>query len=312
MRDISHKQTSLRSAHAKARICVTPSIIARLKNNEIPKGDPRQAATIAAIQAAKNTWQIIPHCHQIPLDYVGVEFKLDEDSIEISTHVKAIHKTGVEMEALTAASVAALTVYDMVKFLDQEVIIEAITLVSKKGGKSDFKKSSKHSLKAAVIVMSDSIAKGEKEDKSGKAAVERLKEEGFKIEEYKIIPDDEADIVQTVRKLSDAHVDLIIMSGGTGLGPRDITPEALAKVIERTVPGIEEAIRNYGQARNQFAMLSRSTVGMRKKTLIVSLPGSIAGVQEGLNAIFPAVLHLFEVVAGDNQAHPAISSHSAK
>jgi len=309
MRDIADKQTSLRSAHARARVCATSSIIERIKNNEIPKGDPRQAATIAGIQAAKNTWQIIPHCHQIPLDYVGVEFKLEGNDIEISTHVKAIHKTGVEMEALTAASVAALTVYDMVKFLDQEVTIEAVSLVSKKGGKSDYKKSAKHGLKAAVIVMSDSIAKGEKEDRSGKLAVERLEEEGFAIEEYKVIPDDEAEIVQTVRTLSDNNINLIVTSGGTGLGPRDTTPEALAKVIDRNVPGIEEAIRSYGQARNQFAMLSRSTVGLRKKTLIVSLPGSTAGVKEGLNAIFPAVLHLFEVVSEDNHAHASASSY---
>ena len=106
--------------------------------NTLPKGSPLAVAKVAAIQAAKNTSTIIPYCHPIPVEFVGVEFHLDEDSIEIECTVRAVYKTGVEMEALTAASVAALTIYDMAKMVDDLMQIESVTLISKKGGKSDF------------------------------------------------------------------------------------------------------------------------------------------------------------------------------
>src|SRR5262245_17077497 len=115
MRDITQKASSLRTAIAKAVLKVTPSTITKIKDGKVPKGNPLEVARVAAIQGAKNTSQIIPFCHPLPVDYVGVEFHLDQDSIEIITTVKAIYKTGVEMEALTAASIAALTIYDMTK-----------------------------------------------------------------------------------------------------------------------------------------------------------------------------------------------------
>jgi molybdenum cofactor biosynthesis protein MoaC len=299
MKDISDKSTTLRTARAKAIVRVTPFIIEQIKNDKIPKGDPRSVAKIAAIQAAKNTWQIIPYCHQLPIDFVGVDLDLRGDIIEISTHVKAIHKTGVEMEAMTAASIAALTVYDMLKFLDTEIKIESVALIQKTGGKSDFLDRQDSKLKAAVLVMSDSISSGKAVDKSGKLAVEKLNAEGIDVVDYKIISDDEEEVIQAIKALSDEkQVDLIITSGGTGIGPRDNTPKALTELIDREIPGISETIRAYGQARNLFAMFSRSKVGFRKNTLIISLPGSSSGVKEGLNAIFPAITHIFAMNAG--------------
>src|SRR5262245_44076344 len=112
MRDISFKIKTFRSARAQAVITASPDTIQQIRDNQIPKGNPLEIAKVAAVQAAKNTSQIIPYCHPLPIDYVGVTFTLKEDRIEIETEVKVIHKTGVEMEALTAASVAALTLYD--------------------------------------------------------------------------------------------------------------------------------------------------------------------------------------------------------
>src|SRR3990170_1839099 len=113
MRDISNKTSTLRTAIAKATLKVSPQTIQFIRDGKIPKGDPLPVAKVAAIQAAKNTSQIIPYCHPLPVDFVDCRFDLHADSIEITTEVKAIYKTGVEMEALTAASVAALTIYDM-------------------------------------------------------------------------------------------------------------------------------------------------------------------------------------------------------
>jgi cyclic pyranopterin phosphate synthase len=301
--DISRKASTLRTAVARAEVRVSGATIGIIQRGEVPKGDPLPVARVAGIQAAKSTSALIPYCHPLPLDFVGVEFALGEAGITITATARAIHKTGVEMEALTAASVAALTVYDMLKMLDDSLAISEIALVSKTGGKSDFRDEFETPLRAAVLVMSDSIAAGEKDDRSGRAIVDRLKSEGIEVQEYRIVPDDEALIEQTLRRYADEmHLDLVITTGGTGLGPRDRTPEAMAKLIEREAPGISEALRSYGQARTPRAMLSRGRAGVRGKTLIVNLPGSTRGVQESLDALFPGVRHAFGMLAGGGHA----------
>ena len=299
MRDISAKTKTLRTATAKATLKVSPSTIQLIKDNKIPKGDPIPVAKVAAIQAAKNTSQIIPYCHPLPIDYVAVDFELGSDAIKVSVTVKAIYKTGVEMEALTAASVAALTIYDMTKMLDEAMTITEVILVQKTGGKSDFKQKIASQLKAAVLVMSDSIATGKKSDLSGKLIVERLKQEGLDVIDYRIISDEPAGILSAFTEFADdKSVDLLVTTGGTGMSPRDNTPEVLSKLIDREIPGIAETIRAYGQERTPYSMLSRSIAGLRGKTLIITLPGSKNGVKESLDAIFPAVLHAFKMLHG--------------
>jgi molybdenum cofactor biosynthesis protein MoaC len=320
MRDVSHKVSTLREAVAKAVLRVSPGTIEQIRTNTLPKGNPLSVAKVAAIQAAKNTSTIIPYCHPIPVEFVGVEFHLDEDSIEIETTVKAVYKTGVEMEALTAASVAALTIYDMAKMVDELMQIESVTLVSKKGGKSDFATDimlaqsgvGGKKYRAAVLVLSDSAAKGKTEDSSGKLIVDFLKELGFDIVEYSVFPDDESEIVPAVRRCcDDLQVNLLITTGGTGISPRDNTPEALNRLIERQLPGVAEAIRKYGQERNAFAMLSRGVAGIRQKTVIISFPGALTAVEDGLTAIFPAITHAFAMIegAGHSHGHGPVGSH---
>jgi cyclic pyranopterin phosphate synthase len=301
--DISRKASTLRTAVARAEVRMSAATIGIIQRGEAPKGDPLPVARVAGVQAAKNTSALIPYCHSLTLDFVGVEFALGEAGVTITATARAIHKTGVEMEALTAASVAALTIYDMLKMLDDSLAITEIVLVSKTGGKSDFRDEFETPLRAAVLVMSDSIAAGKKDDRSGRAIVDRLKSEGIEVQDYRIVPDDEALIEQTLRRYADEmHLDLVITTGGTGLGPRDRTPEAMAKLIEREAPGISEALRSHGQARTPRAMLSRGRAGVRGKTLIINLPGSTRGVQESLDALFPGVRHGFGMLAGGGHA----------
>ena len=300
MRDISRKITTLRTAVAQATLRVSPSTIMLIRENKIPKGNPLEVAKVAAIQGAKNTSQIIPYCHPLPIDFVGVEFTIGKADIVVTVEVKAIYKTGVEMEALTGASVAVLTLYDMMKMLDDEMEILGVKLLSKKGGKSDFAKLGDMKLRAAVLVMSDSVSAGTKEDTSGKIIVERLKELNIDVADYAIIPDNSKQIEEKLLHYVDSlKLDLVVATGGTGLGPRDATPEAVKKIIEREIPGIAEAARVFGQARTPLAMLSRSIAGVRGKTVIVSLPGSKNGVTESLDALFPAVLHVFNMLQGE-------------
>lgn len=304
MRDISHKVNTLRVAEAKAILRVSPSTIEMIHQGKVPKGNPLDVAKVAAVQAAKNTSQIIPYCHPMPVEFVGVEFMLDEDSIAVSVTVKAIYKTGVEMEAMTAASVAALTIYDMLKMVDDLMQIESVFLVSKTGGKSDFERHEEKAFKAAVVVMSDSVARNEKEDRSGKIIFERLRNEGFDVEQPIIVPDDRDKIATTIKMLADDRkVDLIVTTGGTGLGPRDCTPEAVSSLIERQLPGIAESMRAYGQDRNPYSMFSRSLAGARGTTIVICLPGSTGGVKDGLATLFPYVFHAFDTLSGGGHAH---------
>lgn len=136
MIDIAEKEITQREAVVEATLLMKPEIIELIRNKKIPKGDVLEAAKIAGILAAKKTPDIIPLCHPIPIDFVQIDIDLKEREIKIITIVKGKAKTGVEMEAFTAVSVAALTVYDMCKAMDREITISHIRLIKKTGGKS--------------------------------------------------------------------------------------------------------------------------------------------------------------------------------
>ncbi len=305
MKDISHKIKTLRVAHAQACLKASATLLDKIRNNEVPKGDPLPVAKVAAVQAAKNTHQIIPYCHPIPVDYVQVDFDLQKQQIIVDVIVKAIYKTGVEMEALTAASVAVLTLYDMLKVFDESMEIVAVKLVQKKGGKSDWSIENSKKIKAAVLVISDSVSAGTKQDKSGKIIVERLEQAGVSVGQYKVCSDDEVAIENSVKEFADrGRFDLVITTGGTGLGPRDRTPEAMTRIIDQEIPGISETARAYGQERMPMAMLSRGRAGVRGKTLIINLPGSSRAVEECLDALIPSVFHSMAILTGAGHGEP--------
>ncbi len=299
MIDVSKKWNSLRSATAQAIVRMKPDTIKRVQAGDIPKGDPLAVAKVAATLGVKHTSTLIPYCHSVPIDHINVSFEIGTDRITITVFVKSVYHTGVEMDALTGASVAALTIYDMLKMIDEAMEIEAIRLVEKRGGKSDYRTKHPRKLRAAVVVMSDSIASGKKDDQSGKMIVDRLEAEAFEIFEYKIIPDDPETIVALLSQYADNnHLDLVVSTGGTGFSFRDNTPEATEKVIEREIPGIPEILRQYGQDRTPYAMLSRGKAGIRGNTIIINLPGSKRGVAESLDALFPGLHHSFAMLEG--------------
>ena len=202
------------------------------------------------------------------------------------------------MEALHGASIAALTIYDMLKPVDKSIEISAVKLDKKTGGKSDYADKYPAGLKASVIVISDSISAGKKHDKAGKAIIEKLEGINVSIDDYIIVPDEPDEIRGKVEEYCEKGVGLVITTGGTGLSDRDSTPEALKPVIEREVQGIMEAARSYGQERTPYSMLSRSIAGVKGKTLILALPGSTKGASESMDALFPHVLHIFKVLNG--------------
>lgn len=299
MVDITHKVTTLRTAIAQAIVKVSkPETITAIENNTVPKGNVFAMSKAAGLLGVKRTPDILPDCHPLPIEFTGVEYKVDGLEITVLFTVKTIYKTGVEVEAMHGASVVALNMYDMLKPIDKDIEIHAIKLLKKKGGKSDFKDSFRKDLTAAVVVCSDTISAGHKEDKAGKAIISKLESCDVKIAEYVIIPDEAKIIQQKVKAYQEQGMDMVIYTGGTGLSGRDVTPEALLPLLERRIPGIEEAIRSYGQERMPFAMLSRSVAGTIGDTLVLALPGSTNGAKESMDAIFPAVLHSFRILKG--------------
>lgn len=296
MIDITHKPTTLREATAEATVSVNlPETIAAVKEKRVPKGDVLEAARVAALFGVKRTADMIPDCHPLPVEAASVDFEVLGTSILVTVKVKTIYRTGAEVEAMHGASIAALTIYDMLKPLDKGISIERIRLVEKTGGKSDWQDSFGNAPRAAVLVISDGVAAGRKEDKAGAAIVERLKRLGLEATAQAVVPDEPEQVATQVRTWATQGFDLILTTGGTGLSPRDRTPEAIAPVLDREVPGIMEAARSYGQERMPWAMMSRGVAGMIGRTLVITLPGSTRGAQETMDALFPFVLHVIKV-----------------
>lgn len=152
----------------------------------------------------------------------------------------------------------------------------------------------------AVVTMSDKGAAGKREDTSGPALKQILADHGFKIKEYKIIPDDEETIVETLKDLADnKRIDLVVTTGGTGVSPTDVTPEAMDRILEREIPGMAEAMRAASFTKTPHSVISRGKAGIRKNTLIINLPGSKKGAVENIEVLLPAIPHAISKIHGD-------------
>ena len=313
MRDITHKQITLRTARAVGIIFCSAETISLIETDQLPKGNLFDVARAAAFLGAKSTPQLLPHCHPVTIDGMDVRFEFlnreihagyfreeifSRTGIVIMGDAKSIGRTGIEMEILTGVSVAALEIYDMLKPVDINLEIGNIRLLEKKGGKSDRKKYFASSPVCAVLVCSDSTARGDRDDGSGKLIESMLREVKANVKYYKVVPDEKDKIQQQIKEWVKEDVHFIFTTGGTGLGPRDNTTAAVKEIIERDADGITEAIRSYGQMRTPLAMMSRGVAGSISETLIITLPGSTDGARESLEAILPAVFHARKMMKG--------------
>jgi cyclic pyranopterin phosphate synthase len=310
MVDVGDKPVTRRRAVAAATLRMRPDVLATLIETAGPKGDAFVTARLAGIGAAKRTAELIPLCHPLPLDLVDVSLQPEPSSgsVMIRAEAQATARTGVEMEALTAASIAALTLYDMAKALQRDIVIEHVELLEKEGGRSGrwtrgagaeppAIASAEH--EAVVVTCSTRSAAGARDDASGPLLVLALTDGGFDVEpDAIVVPDDAATISATLARLADAGHRLILTSGGTGLTPGDVTPGATRAVIDREIPGLAELMRSAGLASTPMAALSRAVVGARGATLIANLPGSPRGATESLAALLPVLRHALDQLAG--------------
>lgn len=313
MIDVGDKAETRREAEAEAVLCGDPLVLRALWEGKLPKGEAVPSAQVAGVLAAKRTPDLLPMCHPIRLDSVEVHLNLENDRIVIRAYARTHDRTGVEMEALTAASVTALTLYDWAKAHDPTMEF-SVRLIRKSGGKSGVWEREPRAatpeppplqtVRSAVLTISDRASQGIYSDESGTLIQHWLKEQGAEVVSYALVPDDPEQIRTELVRLADTlQPDLILTTGGTGPSPRDVTPEATRAIVEREVDSITDWLRLQTGRLTPLAYLSRATAGVRGRTLVVNLPGSPRAVQEHLTALLPLLPHAIRMVQGGGHSH---------
>lgn len=297
MKNVGMKPETLRSATATASFHAPSHCLQRIADRDTEKGDPQASARIAGILAAKRTDELLPLCHPLPIHAAEVHFSVQADRVVIKAEVHTIGPTGVEMEALTAASMAALTLYDMLKPYAEpaELSIGETRLLEKTGGKSHYKRALKQPLSASVLMVSDPVADGNKPDTAGSHVANGLEKAGFAPLNYEILADDAERVRETVEAHVDAGTHLIVTVGGTGIGPKDRVVETVEPMLTTPMPGLMETARAFGQRRTPYAVLSRGVSGFINNSLVLTFPGSRTGAEETLAALLPSLIHILEI-----------------
>ena len=324
MVDVGAKQETKRTAIARAVVELNAHTLELLKAKALPKGDVLTVAQVAGIMAAKRTAELIPMCHPVAITHADVRFSVQDEppAVILEASASTTGRTGVEMEAIIAAQIAAATIYDMVKAVQKDVVIRDVRLILKSGGKSGLFKTDDpllfevedtllplpkplpeawngEGLAVACFTLSDQGYAGMRVDESGPALLDMLSELSPAKRELFLLPDDPRALRKLVRDLASSGWGLIVTTGGTGLSPRDFTPEALLPVLDRRLPGFEQVMFSKGLAHTPRAVLSRCLAGTLGRTMLIALPGSRLASQENLAALLPVLPHALEKLNGD-------------
>lgn len=322
MIDVGGKSPTHRIAIAEGRITVGEKAYSLIFHRSLPKGDALVLAEIAGIQGAKMASQLMPLCHPMGLDQVQIttDFEPENFSIRVTCTASTHAKTGVEMEALAGVNAALLTIWDLTKMVEPNLQIDGVRLLAKRGGKSGLWINSEgvpdwvakkvdptapqtlSGITVAIITLSDRASEGLYEDKTTPIAVAHLESLGAIVTATYLIPDDPTQLKCTIENISKSeNARLIITSGGTGIAPRDKTPETVEELADRIIPGIGEQLRLYGAQFTPFSWSSRSIGATYGNLLIITLPGNPKAVREGIDCLHKQIPHLLNTI--DNIKH---------
>ena len=322
MADVRRKRPSPRRAVAVGELQAGPVGFAALRDRTLPKGDALLMAEVAGIQGAKQASLLMPLCHPLNLEYVDVRCVLvpEREAVRVYCEAGLEARTGVEMEAMAGLSAALLTLYDLTKPIEPALAMGGMRLLFKEGGKSGLwihpagmdEAERAHyrprgtarldGVATAVVTLSDRASAGVYEDLAGPAAERVLAGLGAEVRRL-LLPDGVEPLAGTLAALADEGLRLVLCTGGTGFGPRDLAPEALASLGGRRVPGLPELFRAASSAHTPLAWLSRADAALLgQRTLVVLLPGNPKAVAQGMDILAPLLAHALAMIAGE--PHP--------
>lgn len=322
MADIRNKRVTRRRAVAVGELYANAKTHALIVERRLPKGDALAMAEVAGLQGAKQASALMPLCHPLPLDLVRLRCVPVPERLAIRVYceVATQARTGVEMEALAGVNAALLTIYDLSKPVQADLMIGGIQLLFKEGGKSGlwicpqglsederahYRPQAPASLQGAlcaVLTLSDRAHAGDYSDSSGPVLVEALTALGGALACSDVLPDGIEPLSTRLRLLAGSGVRLCVCTGGTGLSRRDLTPEALAKVADREVPGLAEMFRVESSQHTALAWLSRASAVQIGGMLVIALPGSPKAVAQGMTILGPVLAHALAMMDGAGHA----------
>jgi molybdenum cofactor biosynthesis protein MoaC len=321
MADVRGKRPTRRRAVAVGELHAGAEAFAAIVERRLPKGDALVMAEIAGLQGAKQASSLMPLCHPLLLELVRVRCVpvAERHAIRVYCEVATEARTGVEMEALAGASAALLTLYDLTKPVEPALSIEAVRLLFKEGGKkglwrhplgmsdeeaAHYRPQSIARLEGvdcAVITLSDRVSAGEAEDASGPVLVDGLMSLGARVR-AETWPDGVEPLRSRLVALEGCGTRLCLCTGGTGLGPRDATPEALLQAGGVEVEGLAEMFRSESRHYTPLAWLSRARAVRLGRMLVIALPGSPRAARQGLDILAPLLAHALAMVDGAGHA----------
>lgn len=322
MADIRDKRPTRRRAVAVGELAAGPVAFPLIIERRLPKGDALMVAEVAGMQGAKMASTLMPLCHPLPLELVRIRCEPvpGRHVIRVYCECATEARTGVEMEALAGVNAALLTLYDLSKPVEPALGIGGIRLLFKEGGKSGLwlhpdgmsEAERVHyrprdlaqlgGVPCAVLTLSDRASRGDCSDESGPVLVEGLRRLGGRVEQAEVLPDGIEPLAGRLLALAEQGVRICLCSGGTGLGPNDVTPEALHQVADRRVEGLAEMFRSGSAAHTPLAWLSRAEVVQVGSMLVFALPGSPRAARQGLDILTPVLAHALAMI--DGGAHP--------
>ena len=318
MADIRSKRSTRRRAVAVGEFLPGAEAFATVVERRLPKGDALVMAEIAGLQGAKMASMLMPLCHPISLELVRVRCVPvpERHAIRVYCECALEARTGVEMEALAGVNAALLTLYDLTKPVEPALSISSIRLLFKEGGKkglwihpegmSEAERAHYQprdlarldGMSCAVLTLSDRAASGEYDDRSGPLLVEGLRKLGGHVAHVEVLPDGIDPLAERLRALAGQGVRICLCTGGTGLGPRDLSPEALQLVADRRVAGLAEMFRSESAQHTPLAWLSRAEVVQLGQMLVFALPGSPRAAQQGMEILAPLLGHALAMIDG--------------